>query len=373
MSKVKFLDLKRLNSRFSNEFRDALDTCLNSGSFIAGELLFDFENEFASFVGSSNCVGVGNGFDALTLGLKTLGVAPGDEVLVPSFTYIATWNAVKEVGAVPVSVPVLDKSFNMDPDRIQEFISSKTKAIIPVHLFGQPALIDEIVKVAKNNDLSVIEDAAQAHGAEIDGVRIGAHGDLVAWSFYPGKNLGALGDGGAVTTNSLELAERVRVIGNYGSKVKYKHDILGVNSRLDPLQAQFLKVKLSKLSDMNQARQRVAEIYNTILQDVPGVKLPSIDSRVKHVWHLYVIRVSNRDMVQKMLAAKGIETLIPYPISHFDQGCYQGTEVAGADAGVEQSREFAGSVLSLPMDPFMSEEDAEYVAYSVRIVVDSLA
>ncbi len=258
--KVPFLDLKASFAEIQDDLEIAILNSVRSGQYIGGDTLESFENDFKDFVDSNYCVGVANGLDALVLSLKILGVERGDEVIVPSNTFIATWLAVTQCGAIPVPVEPNIDTYNIDASLIAAKITDRTKVIIPVHLYGQPADLDEILKLAKSRNLYVVEDAAQAHGASYKGRKVGSHGDLVTWSFYPGKNLGALGDGGAITTNNKELAERLRVFRNYGSRERYVHSVLGSNSRLDSIQAAVLSVKLKHLSDWNKRRTRIVEI-----------------------------------------------------------------------------------------------------------------
>ena len=253
-----------------------------------------FETNWAKYCGVPHCVGVGNGFDALVLALKALDIGHGDEVLVPAHTFFATWSAVSTVGAVPVPIDVFQDTFNIDAERLELSITNKTKAIIAVHLYGQSADLEKIQNVCANNNLFLIEDAAQAHGVAYKNKKIGGHGDIVCWSFYPGKNLGAFGDGGAVTTNNQDLATKIRCLSNYGSKVKYHHDLLGINSRLDPIQAAVLDVKLKYLDTWNKRRQTIASKYIKNFVDLPVVT-PLTAEFSSHVWHLFVLQLENRD------------------------------------------------------------------------------
>ncbi|MBV8666818.1 MAG: DegT/DnrJ/EryC1/StrS family aminotransferase, partial [Burkholderiaceae bacterium] len=299
-----------------------------------------------------HCVGVGNGLDALHLALRAMGIGAGDEVIVPSNTYIATWLAVNQCGATPVPVEPVDATYNMDPERVEGALTARTRAILPVHLYGQPADLDPILEIARKHGLRVLEDAAQAHGASYKGKRIGGHGDAVAWSFYPGKNLGALGDAGAVTTNDAELAERIQVLRNYGSHVKYVNEVQGYNSRLDPVQAVALRVKLGHLDAWNDRRKKIAARYATELADC-GLTLPSVPDWADPAWHLYVVRSERRDELQRRLTEAGIGTLIHYPIPPHLQQAY-------AAAGMGKGRfpiaeRIAEQALSLPMGPHLDE------------------
>jgi dTDP-4-amino-4,6-dideoxygalactose transaminase len=355
---IPFLDPGAAYRELASEIDTAVARVLTSGWYIGGPEVAAFEAEFSSFVEAQHCIGVGNGLDALILALRACGVGPGDEVIVPSNTYIATWLAVSAVGAVPVPVEPDPATHNIDPARIEPAITPLTRAILPVHLYGQPADLDPILAIARRHDLRVIEDAAQAHGARYKGRRIGAHGDVVCWSFYPGKNLGALGDGGAVTSNNADLAERIRILGNYGSSQKYVHGVKGVNSRLDPLQAAVLNVKLSYLDTWNDRRRAIAAHYSDALAQ-SGLVLPATPNWAEPVWHLYVIRTPHREMLQSHMEAAGIGTLIHYPIPPHMQGAY-------ADAGIAPdalplARQMSQEVLSLPIGPQLPHQDLKTV------------
>jgi dTDP-4-amino-4,6-dideoxygalactose transaminase len=304
-------------------------------------------------------VGLANGLDALTLALRALDIGPGDEVIVPSNTYIATWLAVSAVGATPVPVEPDPATHNIDPARIAAAITPRTRAIIPVHLYGQPADMDPILEIARAHGLRVVEDAAQAHGARYRGRRIGAHGDIVCWSFYPGKNLGALGDAGAVTTNDAALAERVAVLRNYGSRRKYVNEEAGVNSRLDPVQAAVLRVKLGVLDDWTDRRRAVAAAYAGGLTGSDLI-LPHVPDWADPAWHLYVVRSPGRDALQARLTGAGIGTLIHYPIPPHMQAAYAGLGMA-PDA-LPLARDLAQEVLSLPMGPHLDQENMSFLA-----------
>lgn len=360
--KVPFLDLHAAYLELKDELDGAYRRVMDSGWYILGPEVDAFEAEFAAYCEAAQCIGVASGLDALHLVLRALGIGPGDEVIVPSHTYIATWLAVSQTGATPVPVEPNARTFNIDPARIEEAITPRTRALLPVHLYGQPADLDPIMELARRHGLKVIEDAAQAHGARYKGRRIGGHGDAVAWSFYPGKNLGALGDGGAVTTNDIELAERLRVLRNYGSRVKYVNEIQGYNSRLDPLQAAFLRVKLRHLDDWNVRRQAIAAIYLSRLADTDLI-LPDVPSWADPVWHLFVVRHPQRDALQRRLIEAGIDSLIHYPIPPHKQAAYAPTGFA-TDALPIAAR-IADEVLSLPMGPQLSHE-------AVRRVGDAL-
>jgi dTDP-4-amino-4,6-dideoxygalactose transaminase len=357
---VPFLDLRPTHSEIDDELKDAINRVVESGLFILGREVAEFETEFAAYVGANACVGVGNGLDALELGLRALGVAPGDEVIVPSNTFIATWLAVTRMGGVPVPVEPRVDTYNIDPDLVAEAITRRTRAIIAVHLYGQPADMAALRALADERGLWLIEDAAQAHGAAVAGKRVGALGHVAAWSFYPAKNLGALGDGGAVTTDDEGIAARVRGLGNYGSSSKYVHDTPGFNSRLDELQAAVLRVKLRHLAAWNRRRAQVAASYAERLGDAEVV-LPAVEPWAEPVWHLYVIRAARRDALASHLYSEGIRTVIHYPIPPHRQGAY-GTNAMGSFPIAER---LASEVLSLPMGPHLADTDVDQVVDSV--------
>ncbi len=363
---VSFLDLGATYREIQSEIDTAVASVLDGGWYIGGDFLTRFEEQYARYCGAEHCVGLANGLDALTLSLRAMGVGPGDEVIVPSNTYIATWLAVSAVGATPVPVEPNERSFNLDADGVKMALTSRTKAVMPVHLYGLPADIEAIVEVARDAGACVIEDAAQSHGASFQGTRIGTHGDVVAWSFYPGKNLGAFGDGGAVTTRHGDVAERIRVLGNYGSRAKYVNEVQGVNSRLDPLQAAILSVKLRYLDEWNARRQEIARRYSRELGDT-GLMLPAEFEGVCSAWHLYVVRTPDRDVLQKRLADRGIGTLIHYPIPPFSQDAYKPEFL---DAKFPLASRIAKECLSLPIGPHLSEEDQVLVIEAIRASVD---
>lgn len=359
---VPFLNLGAAYSELKAEIETAVLASLRSGWYIGGQEVEAFEEEFAAYTETRHCVGVANGLDALHLALRAMGIGARDEVIVPSNTYIATWLAVSQCGAIPVPVEPLDSTFNIDTGRIEEAITPRTKAIIPVHLYGQPADLDPILALAHKHGLRVLEDAAQAHGARYKGKRIGGHGDVVAWSFYPGKNLGALGDAGAVTTNDPDIADRIRVLRNYGSRVKYVNEVQGYNSRLDPVQAAALRVKLKVLDAWNARRARIAARYTASLAGTDLV-LPAVPAWTEPVWHLYVVKSSRRDSLQKTLGGAGIGTLIHYPIPpHLQQAYAKAGYVKGAFPLTEL---LAGRVLSLPIGPQMDEIEVTAVIAAV--------
>jgi len=354
---ISFLDLRAIHAELRSELDDAYRRVMDSGWYINGAELEAFEREFAKYCGARHCIGVGNGLDALYLILRSYGIGPGDEVIVPDHTFIATWLAVSNCGATPVSVRVSDETYNLDPDLIESAITPRTKAIMPVHLYGQPADMDTINKLATQYGLKVIEDAAQAHGAQYKGRRVGALGDAAGFSFYPGKNLGAYGDGGAVVTNDDGLADKIRMIRNYGSLKKYHHEVAGVNSRLDELQAAFLRIKLKKIDEWNARRREIAHCYMEALSDMPGLRLPQTERWAEPVWHLFVVQHPSRDALQIHLERLGIQTAIHYPISPANSGAYRG-HVAAPDVNCQAMTD---RLLSLPMGPHLTDAEVGQV------------
>nr|WP_297526138.1 DegT/DnrJ/EryC1/StrS family aminotransferase [uncultured Roseateles sp.] len=359
---IHFLNLGAPYKELKSEIDAAVQRVLDSGWFILGAEVDAFESEWAAYCGSAHAVGLANGLDALVLALRALEVGPGDEVIVPSNTYIATWLAVSAVGATPVPVEPIPETFNIDPARIGAAITARTKVILPVHLYGQPVDLDPILALARQHGLRVVEDAAQAHGAKYKGKRVGAHSDVVCWSFYPGKNLGAMGDGGAITTDNAELADRIRVLRNYGSRVKYVNEVQGVNSRLDPIQAAILRAKLPYLDAWTERRRTIAELYAKELQGT-GLLLPAVPEWAEPVWHLYVVRSSERDSLQRRLTDAGIGTLIHYPIPPHAQQAY--AEAAHAADAFPLASQLATEVLSIPMGPHLHPEEALQVARAI--------
>ena len=400
--KIPFLELKPGYLEYKNEFDEAYHRVMDSGWVLLGKELETFEAEFAAYCETKYCIGVANGLDALHLVLRAWGVGPGDEVIVPSNTFIASWLAISYAGATPVAVEPDPVTYNLDPARIEEAITPRTKAIMPVHLYGQPADMDPINEIARKHGLKVVEDNAQAQGARYKGRLTGGLGDAAGTSFYPGKNLGAFGDGGGVTTNDPALADRIRTLRNYGSKVKYQYECQGLNSRLDELQAAFLRVKLRHLDEWNARRAKIAEIYSTQLQglssqlfSVSGFQLlPAVPNWALPVWHLFVIRHPQRDALQNHLAGHGIQTLIHYPVPPHLSGAYTAekllksgnteklkTENKSQPLSISASQHFsfsafqqplpiaeqlASSVLSLPIGPHVQEIEAVAVASAIR-------
>ena len=356
--KIPFVTFKPMEAELDKDLRAAFERVYTRSWYIEGVEDAAFEKAFAEYCESKYCVGVGNGLDALFLALKALGVGAGDEVIVPSNTYIATALAVTYVGATPVFVEPDIRTFNIDPSRIEEAITEKTKAIMPVHLYGQPCDMDPILTIAKKHNLFIIEDCAQAHGATYKGKVIGSFGDAAGFSFYPGKNLGALGDAGATVTNDEELAKKVRALGNYGSDYKYHHIYKGNNSRLDELQAAFLAAKLPHLNRMNEERRRIAQKY------IDGIKneeviLPYVPEYANPVWHIFGIRCKRRDELEKFLNDAGIGTNKHYPIPMHLQECYKDLGFKEGDFPIAE--EISSTQLSIPMYYGMTDEEVHYV------------
>lgn len=362
--KVPFLELKAPYAELKEELDAAYHRVMESGWYVLGNEVETFEAEFAAYCEAKYCIGVANGLDALHLVLKAMGIGSGDEVIVPANTYIATWLAVSHCGAKPVPVEPDVRTYNIDPTLTEKAITPKTKAIMAVHLYGQSADMDAINAIAEIHGLKVIEDAAQAHGARCNGRRVGGLGDAAGFSFYPGKNLGAIGDGGAVVTNDQELADKIRVLRNYGSRVKYENEVPGYNSRLDELQAALLRVKLKKLDEWNMRRREIASRYLLTLEGVSDLTLPQVAGWAEHVWHLFVVCHSDRDRFQQHLTAAGIGTLIHYPTPpHLSQAyASQGWKAGNFPISERQ----AEGVLSLPMGPNLTMEKAEQVICAIK-------
>jgi len=359
--RVPFLNLGRMHDEIRVPLDAAFHRVLNSGWFILGPEVDAFEAEFADYCGAKHCIGVGNGLDALHLLLRAYGIGPGDEVLVPTNTFIATWLAVSRSGATPVPVEPCAATHNIDPNALTAAITPSTRAIIPVHLYGQPADMDAISAVARRHALVVIEDAAQAQGARYKRRRVGGLGDAAATSFYPGKNLGALGDAGAVLTNDSAIADRVRQLRNYGLRSKYRHDVQGCNSRLDEMQAAFLRVKLARLDGWNARRSKLASQYASQLHDL-DLGLPGVPEWAEPVWHLYVVRSRQRDALQAHLEHSEIATMIHYPVPPHLQKCYP--EYSRRSLPIAET--LAAEVLSLPLSPCMTEQEVARVVGALR-------
>ena len=355
---VAFLDLKAGYIEIKDELDAAYQRVMDSGWYILGAELEAFESEFAAYCGASYCVGVGNGLEALHLILRAYGIGPGDEVIVPANTYIATWLAVSQCGARPVAVEPVEDTYNIDPARIEAAITSRTKAIMPVHLYGQTAAMDEVNAIATRYELKVIEDGAQGHGALFKGRRAGSLGDAAGFSFYPGKNLGAFGDGGAVVTSDRDLVEKIRALRNYGSQIKYHNEIKGYNSRLDEMQAAFLRVKLGKLDDWNERRRSLAERYLQYL-DPDYYNLPVVPEWAEPVWHIFAVRSTRRDAVLQHLADHGIGAMIHYPVPPHLQPAYAELKIGAGAYPISEM--IHRQVFSLPLWPQMSLAQQDYV------------
>lgn len=363
---VPFLDLKSINLTHEAELKAAFDRVLHSGWFITGNEAKSFEKEFAEYCEVEHAIGVSNGLDALHLILRAYEIGAGHEVIVPANTYIATWLAATYAGAVPVPVESHAGSGNIDPAQIEAAITERTRAIIVVHLYGQPADMDPIMEIAEKHGLKVIEDAAQAHGALYKGRKVGSLGHAAGFSFYPGKNLGALGDGGAVTTNDQQVAGTVRMLANYGSRTKYQNELPGFNCRLDELQAALLRVKLPHLDAGTQRRRQIAALYNEGLAGL-DLGLPEVLPETDPVWHLYVVRHEKRNELQQALADKGIGTVIHYPVPPHLQPAYADLNYKKGDFPISES--IHDQVLSLPMGPTMSDDEVAQVIAAVRASV----
>ncbi len=364
---VPFLDVGATYQELKDELDAAYRRVMDSGWFVMGAELEAFEGECAAHTGVSHCVGVSNGLDAIHLSLRALGVGPGDEVIVPSHTYIATWLGVSMCGATPVPVEVDRTSYNLDPALIERAVTRRTKAILPVHLYGQPARMDAVKRIANRYGLLIVEDVAQAQGARLFEQRVGSFGHASAFSFYPGKNLGAFGDGGAITTSDAELAERIRSLRNYGSKVKYYHEVHGYNARLDELQASFLRVKLKFLDEWNDRRRRHAAAYLEAFSGIPELTLPGSPSDSEHVWHLFVVRHPKRDALREKLAEAGVQTVLHYPVPpHLAQAS---REYGFSHGSFPIAEAISDTVLSLPMGPHLTDAQRSRVVDTVRAFV----
>ena len=361
--KVPFVSFIPMERELDKEIRDAFERVFDRSWYIGGIEDEQFERDFAEYCGTKYCVGVGNGLDALMLSLKALGIGQGDEVIVPSNTYIATALAVTYTGATPVFVEPKIETFNIDPDKIEAAISKKTKAIMPVHLYGQACEMDPIMEISKKYGLKVIEDCAQAHGATYKGHKVGTFGDAAGFSFYPGKNLGALGDAGAAITDSKDIADKLKALGNYGSDYKYHHIYQGNNSRLDEMQAAFLSAKLPHLEKMNEERRRIASIYlNNISND--KVTLPTVNDDCVPVWHIFGIRCQERDKLETYLKDCSIGTNKHYPIPMHLQQCFDGIGLKAGDFPIAE--EISRTELSLPMFYGMTNEEVQYVVECIN-------
>ncbi len=363
MKSIPLVDLKAQYKTIKPKIHLAIKKVLDSSYFILGDEVWDFEKKFAEYSEVKYAIGVASGLDALELGMRALGIGVGDEVITPANSFIASSSAISFTGATPILVDCEENTFNIDPARIEEKITKKTKAIMPVHLYGRPADMDQTLKIAKKHNLMVIEDACQAHGARYKGKRVGSFGNFGAFSFYPGKNLGAYGDGGIITTNNKTLADTVAKMRNYGQAQKYHHDYLAWNSRLDTIQAAILLIKLKKLDKWNGGRREIAQEYNRLLKNLPII-VPEIPKNIDHIFHLYVIRTKNRDDLAKYLNQKGIATGLHYPIPIHLQKAYQDLGYKKGDFPV--SEKLAEEILTLPIYPELKDSEVEYIAISIR-------
>lgn len=361
---VPFLEMRSQYLELKNELDAAYSRVMESGWYILGGEVEAFEQEFAAYIGAKYCIGIGNGLEALQLILMGYGVGVGDEVIVPANTYIASWLAVSYTSARPVPVEPNPKTYNIDPERIEDAITPRTKAIMPVHLYGQPVEMEKIREIAEQHDLKIVEDAAQAHGGWYRDRMVGALGHAAGFSFYPTKNLGAFGDAGAVVTDDDALADKVRVLRNYGSRKKYYNEAKGHNSRLDPLQAAFLRVKLKYLDEWNQRRAQIANHYLDKLRIIPDLDLPHVPSGVIPAWHVFIVAHPERDRLQEYLKESGIGTLIHYPVPPHLSDAYHELGYRAGDFPITE--EMAGTFLSIPMSPHLSMDNADYVIEKIK-------
>jgi dTDP-4-amino-4,6-dideoxygalactose transaminase len=366
--KIPFVDLKAQYYSIKKEIDRAISNVIEASAFIGGSHVKDFERNFANYIGVHNCVGVGNGTDALYIALKTLGISDGDEVITAANTFIATAEAITLTGAKVKFVDCNKKSYNIEVEKLEHAINSKTKAIVPVHLYGQPAEMDKIKEIGEKHELYIVEDAAQAHGAEYKAQRIGTLGDIACFSFYPGKNLGAYGDAGAIVTNSDEQARYIRMCANHGRSEKYNHEFEGINSRLDGLQAAILDVKLRYLENWIERRRTIARMYDEGLKDVAIT--PNVIPDARHVYHLYVIRIKEREKVREKLAAKGIATGIHYPIPLPFLKAYKHLGYDPSDFPIAYS--LKDEILSLPIHGDMTDEQVVYVIENLNDILDKI-
>lgn len=364
MKQIPFLSFAHMNEAIKQDALNTFTSFLDEGWYVLGKRVALFEEAYATFSGTTHCAGVANGLDALILALKALDIQAGDEVIVPSNTYIASWLAISYVGATPVPVEPRESTCNINPELIEQAITPKTKAIMPVHLYGQCCEMEKIMSIAQQHNLYVIEDNAQSQGATCNGKTTGSFGHINATSFYPGKNLGAYGDAGAVTTNLSELDQRVRVLRNYGSQQKYYNEVKGINSRLDELQAGLLHLKLKHLQHWNTERIQIADWYHEQLVNVGDLNLPQLAKGCTSVYHLYVVRTSRRNELQAHLQSKGIGTLIHYPIPPHLQQAYQEFKFQQGDFPIAER--IAESCLSLPLYPGLSKEEVDYICATIQ-------
>jgi dTDP-4-amino-4,6-dideoxygalactose transaminase len=361
---VPFLNLRAAHEPLRSELIAAIEEVIDSSAFAGGPFVARFEEEFARFCGTAHAIGLGNGTDALWLSLLALGIGPGDEVITVPSTFLATAEAISFAGARPVFVDIEERTYGLDPERLEQAISPRTRAIIPVHLFGQMADMDPIMAIARKHGLPVIEDACQAHGAEYKGRRAGTIGDTGCFSFYPGKNLGALGEAGAVVTNSSELKEKIRMLRDHGQSRKYRHALVGWNARMDGIQGAALSIKLKGLATGNAARREHASHYDKLLKEINGVITPVAPADRTHVYHIYAVRVQHRDQTLQSLAARGVSCGIHYPVPVHLQEAYRSLGYSRGSFPVAER--CADEFLSLPMFPELTSDQVEYVAHAVR-------
>ncbi len=360
-------DFKKEYKFFKKDVDRVIKSVLDSGWYILGKNVQKFEKEFAKYIGSEYCIGVANGLEALQISLLAAGVNKEDEVITVSNSAVSTALAISLTGAEPIFVDI-DNYFHLDPKKLEEKITKKTKAIIPVHLFGQVVDIVSILKIAKKHKLMIIEDAAQAHGVTLNAKKAGSFGDLGCFSFYPTKNLGAYGDGGAITTNSKDLYEKCLLLRNYEQKGRYNHKVKGLNSRLDEIQASILRIKLKKLELLNKNRQQTAKLYIKLLKDIPQIELPKIRSGAEHVYYLFVIKADKRDQLQKYLQREGVQTLIHYPVPIHKQDCYKNE---CRNLYLKNTQGWAKTILSLPIHPFLTLKEVEMVCLKIKLFYKS--
>lgn len=359
--KIKFNDFKKQYNLQKKDYDKAIKEVLVSGWYILGTQVSAFEKSFAQYIGCKYCIGVANGMEAIQIALLSLNIGPGDEVITTSHTAVATTLAINSVGAKPIFVDI-DKYFGIDIDKIEEKINKKTKAIIPVHLYGQSVEIKKILDLCKKNNLFLVEDCAQAHGATYGKKKVGSFGNVNCFSFYPTKNLGAFGDAGAITTNDKSLYEKILKLRNYGQGNRYEHELIGLNSRLDEIQASILLIQLKKLDSNNQKRRKLANIYFKKLKNIKEIILPETRKNCSHVFHLFVIEAINRDKLLSYLKTKGIETLIHYPVPVHKQKCFK--DFNKISLPILEKK--VNSILSLPLHPFLSEKEVEYVCENIK-------
>lgn len=360
--KVNFSQLDRGYLKYQNEYEETIKSVLESGWYVLGENVEQFEQEFSTFVGTDYCVGLNSGLDALILAFRALDIGPGDEVIVPANTYIASVIGITENNATPIFVEP-DEFYNLDASKIEEKITSNTKAILVVHLYGQAANMQKIQDIANKHELYLVEDCAQSHGANFADKTTGAWGDIGCFSFYPTKNLGAFGDGGAITTNNVEIYEKIKMFRNYGSKEKYQHEILGINTRLDEIQAALLRVKLKHYNELMQYREDIAVKYLSGIKN-EKVELPRIRNYSDHIWHLFVIKTKERDLLQTYLENKGINTQIHYPIPPHLSKAYKSLGYSEGDFPITES--YSNEILSLPLFEGMTEKEIDYVINAIN-------